>query len=276
MDTERSHHRTTSRPARLLLAAAAALLLSAPTCARTDWFLLAGQSNLVGRSDQETPVGPGVVYRALDDTWWHDVRDPEVFGAGTPDAQSAWPTFAALHPRRVGLIAAAKGATCLLDWPEEPRRWDPDSGDLYARAVEQWEEAGAPRLVAVLWLQGECDAGYAWRAGLGYAATHALYEAALLQLADAVREDFDAPLVAAPISLRRCLWDNPSCDPARFARDCPSCRPVHDATIAAAAEHPDIVLGPGTDDLRHMPDGSHIWDVNELGRRWAETVRPLR
>jgi hypothetical protein len=275
LDTEWRHDAPAARRARLLLAAAAGFALAAPTCVRTDWFLLAGQSNMVGRSDQETPVGPGSVYRAMDDIWWHEVRDPEVFGAGTPVAQSAWPAFAALHPRRVNLIATALGGTCLREWPGVAGRWDPDTGDLYARAVGQWEQAGEPRLAAVLWLQGECDAGYAWRAGFDYAATHALYKSALLELADAVHDDFGAPLVVAPISLRRCSWDNPTCEPALFAWECPFCRPVHDATIDAAAEHPNIVLGPDTDDLRHMPDGAHIWDVNELGRRWVEAVRGL-
>jgi hypothetical protein len=68
------------------------------------------------------------------------------------------------------------------------------------------------------------------------------------------------------------------CDPALFEAPIESMEPVIDGILDAVALHPDIHLGPATSDLRMGDDvvggtGSvHVWDVNELGHRWAEAV----
>jgi Carbohydrate esterase, sialic acid-specific acetylesterase len=260
--------------------AAAALFLSLVSgrCGVWDWYVLAGQSNMVGASSQPTPTARGVAYRP-DDTWWSQIVDPEVHGVHDGKSRgSAWPEFAVSMGTQPGLIATAAGATCLIDWPTEnrPGRWNPTTGDLYTRALEQWAEAGSPKLHAFLWYQGECDAQAAQNLGLDYATTYALYKAALLELGDAVARDFHTSMVVAPISLRWCRWGNPTCDPALFTGDATKCKPVHDATIDAAAEHSSIFLGPSSDDLRLMPDLTHVYDVNELGRRWASAVRQMQ
>lgn len=236
------------------------------------WFLIAGQSNAVGGSSQSTQPATGQVFRAATLDWWHSIADPEVHAAPGEDRSSAWPSFAGHRLGYEGLIATAVGGSCLLDWPGDPKgrsaRWNPDTGDLYARAYAAWQLAGAPPLRAVLWFQGECDAQGAHNAGLSDAETRDRYLQALLELADAVNRDFQAPLVAAPISLRECDWDNPDCE---NHPDAPSRKaiPVHDAILAAAYLHKGIIRGPLSDDLRIMPDKTHIWDVNELGARWA-------
>jgi hypothetical protein len=52
----------------------------------------------------------------------------------------------------------------------------------------------------------------------------------------------------------------------------PARRLIHDATIAAAADHPHIFLGPNTDDLEREGDGSHIHDVVMLAERCFDAV----
>jgi len=240
----------------------------------SGWFLIAGQSNAVGASSQLTVPSPGIVFRAGPGDAWAPIADPHVHGARGDHRGSPWPAFARHRAGVEGLIATATGGSCLLDWAGDPRRsgrWDPETGTLYQRARRVWLEIGSPELSAVLWLQGECDAQGAWNAGLSYEDAHAAYLAALLDLGDAVSRDFGAPLVAAPVSLRQCLWQSPDC---ASAPEPPSAKtlPIHDATLDAIAGHSGIVPGPVSDDLRMMPDGSHVWDVEELGRRWAEAL----
>lgn len=264
------------RPRGVLLGAAIALSLLGSRCVTRDWYVLAGQSNMVGASSQVTPIAPGVVYRPID-TWYTEVADPEVFAIHDGgNHSSAWPEFALNSPHVVGLIATASGASCLLDWPADARvgRWNPVSGDLYARALAQWMEAGSPKLHAFLWYQGECDAQAANDLGLTYDQAFVAYKTALLELADAVQRDFQARMVVAPISLRLCAWDNPTCDPALFQAISPKTRPIHDATVEVALEEPNVFVGPSSDDLRLMPDG-HVYDVNTLGLRWLAAVAQM-
>jgi hypothetical protein len=255
-------------------AAAISLSLIGGSCVPDrQWYLLAGQSNMVGASSQLTPRAPGIAYRP-NDTLWHEIVDPEVHGLLGVNRGSAWPQFALELGNQPGLIATAAGSTCLMDWPLDGRvgRWNPATGDLYARAREQWAEIGSPPLTAFLWYQGECDAQAAWNEGLDYDEAYLAYHSALVELADAVERDFRTRMVVAPISLRLCAYGNFTCDPALFRAPMPKCQPVHDATIDVAAEHPNVFLGPSSDDLRLMPDLTHVYDVNELGRRWRAAV----
>lgn len=241
------------------------------------WFLLAGQSNMVGASSQSTPAAPGASYRP-DGTWWPVVVDPEVHGVPGPDRGSPWPRFA-LEYAEEGLtpvfIATAHGGTCLLDWPDKPGPWEPRRGSLYQQALSRWREVGRPDLRAVLWLQGECDAQQAHNQDMPAATLQERYRSALMELGTAIQADFGAPLVAAPISLRWCAWENSGCAVERFRESDPKRLPVVLATIATAYEHPNVFLGPIHHDLRMMPDGAHTWDVDQLGLRWFETVRQV-
>ena len=276
----------------LAILAALPFLLANGKCtpASPDWFVLAGQSNMVGWSDQTTPLAYGESYREVGEAVEKQtpVIDPLVFYSADEafaTNQSAWPEFARYHRERTGrwprFIATAVPASCLS--PTLPKggiikgNWDPDTGELYARTLQVWQAAGSPRLRAFLWLQGECESAF-WRGraeqegrdeAWQYEQSYADYYALLTNLADRVAADFDTVLIAAPISLMWCRWE---ADCWFMAAERWERRGVHDAIIMAAADHPNILLGPFSDDLRAMPDWVHTWDVNTLGVRWASAI----
>jgi hypothetical protein len=241
---------------------------------------------MLGASSQVTPIAPGGAWRIhLDGALYQTpLVDPLIFTGNQnlgPHA-SAWPQFALSYGRaEARFIATARGNQCLatdVDH-ENAGTWDPKTGWLYARTREIWEDRGEPPLKAFLWLQGECEAGHwhdrmlalgedtDWRYDQGFG--H--YKEALRRLAKHVKRDFGVPLVAAPISLTLCRWENVDCDPALY-NAAEKRRGVHDATIAAAAEYGEVLLGPSSDDLRTMADNAHTWDVNTLGERWAQAI----
>jgi|GEM_PF-4739435 len=242
-----------------------------------DVFVIAGQSNAVGMSSEVTraapPTQPTLAYTLWDS--WIRVEDPWIHRSPTVRVRvsSPWPSFAlrlVTLGRKVALIASAKGGSCLVAGPAE---WDPTSGPLYQRMLDRVVQAGAEGHVkAVLWHQGECDAQQWWNDGTDPVQAQALYKAGLETLADAVARDLGAVLVAAPISLTRCRWSNPDCT-ANPGPPAVKRIPVHDATLQAAAEHWNIVLGPLSDDLRHEPDNVHIHEVTLLGLRWADALQ---
>jgi hypothetical protein len=122
--------------------------------------------------------------------------------------------------------------------------------------LEAVQNSGVPKLRAVLWYQGECDAA----SGVG----RATYAAALERLADAVWRDLAVPMIVAPISVKTRTGDACSSVPQIDA--------IHDATLDAAAAHPHIFLGPSTDDLELESDCTHVHDVMTLGQRWYQAV----
>ena len=236
------------------------------------FFVLAGQSNMVGRSTMPpvftSPTSDGRVsltYQPND--YWKVTEDP-LHTAPSDDLTSAWPTFAGEWMTATGwrghLIATAQGGSCLLVGPPykpTPPLWDPDAetGTLYWRMLEQVAEANpGSRLRAVLWYQGECEVTHLWKIS---ADPYTDYKAALEHLADRIGEDLGVPMVVAPVSLRPPPWPYQ-----------PTRQPIHDATIDAAIDHPYIYLGPDTDDLEHEDDGAHIHDVVTLGERWFDAV----
>lgn len=273
-------------------------LLMAYVCdpGRVHTYVLAGQSNMVGNSDQpylEPQVGE--VWRARPEMPLTGViQEPaiyhgHVFG-GNPDGTDRSTmalSFAQNTPWVDLLFGVAVGDTCLETdvVHKNAGRWDPDTGDLYARAFALWQYAGAPKVDEWLWLQGECEAGY-WKAQqdlLGetdewqYQQSYSHYKAALINLADHVWQDYQAPLRAAPINLRECRFANdPPDDPTCSVLQPPSAAlmGVHDAVIDAASEDPHILPGPIHDDVYSPNTTGHTWDVIELGRRWAALVVP--
>lgn len=260
---------------RILLLAPLCLSLVGANCwtaAPSPTFVLAGQSNMVGRSTMPpvftSPTLQGLVSRTYQPfDCWKLTEDP-LHTAESDPLTSAWPTFAgewmAVVGRRVNLIATAQGGSCLLVGPPYkpvPPLWDPDAetGTLYWRMLDQVEEANpGSGLRAVLWYQGECEVSHLAKMS---ADPYADYKLALEHLADRIWEDLGVPMLVAPVSLRPPPWPY---QPAR--------QPIHDATIDAAMDHPTIFLGPDTDDLEHEDDGSHIHDVVTLGERWFDAV----
>ncbi|MGH0038279.1 MAG: sialate O-acetylesterase [Myxococcota bacterium] len=262
--------------------AASTLTLFASACRPTRWFLVLGQSNAVGTSYQPTEPAPGEVWRVADLALLTRIADPGIHGPNQAQVlTSSWPAFAAHTPGEVGLIAAALGGTCLLDWPWNPGRWHPEAGDLLDRAIAAWHALGSPPIEAALWLQGECDASQALVAGWSPEELRVAYRDTLLALADRVALELETVLVAGTVSTRLCRYENVDCDPALFEAPFEPVVPVVEATLDAVALHPALYPGPDTSDLRVGLDAQggtgslHIWDVNELGHRWADSVAAL-
>ena len=144
-----------------------------------DLWVLAGQSNMEGRNDQEGAAAPHPKVAAMGlDGRWTQATDPihgrSVFldpihaPTSIPPSQNSRDRDRGSGPGLafatkmvdetgvpVGLIAAAKGATPM-------RKWDPrlkgDGGDsLYGAMLRQIDRAGG-RVKGVLWYQGEGDA----------------------------------------------------------------------------------------------------------------------
>ncbi len=248
----------------------AALLVVGPALAGVqcgapppDTFVIAGQSNATGFSSLPRGATSSYAHRLHSLSYreylvwggiWKLANDP--LHDPFRHTASAWPWMAEWwHENRgrpLEFVAAAEPATCLVAGAAE---WEASVGSLYQRMLAWVANADVgERLDAVLWYQGECDAAY------GVAPE--VYQAALEDLADAVVLDLGVPLVVAPVSLGLAVDGTPS----------PVMQPIHDATLAAAAAHPDVWPGPSTDDLALEPDELHVHAVDELGVRWGEAV----
>jgi len=269
-----------------LLLLAALWVACLPGEGRPRNFVVAGQSNAVGGSLQATPLTNGIAW-AFDLTGvWVPANDPTIhFPRGSHS--SPWPEFVLsdhdVHGQRVNLIATALGATCLMlgnaDWKPVAGAVFPEPGWAYQAMLDAIRASGVATVDAVLWHQGECDAQAAQDAQISPAKTRKRYTQALVELGEAILRDTGALTVAAPISLTRCRWDDPTVTPPMdltcdvLGSIAHKRIPIHDATIEAVSSRPDLfALGPLSDDLLHEPDNAHIHDVNELGRRWASAV----
>ncbi len=227
-----------------------------------QWFLIAGQSNACGGSTEETSTADGILYRARSKEWAEPIEDPSCSKYST--TTSPWPSFARNYPGRDGLINTAKGGTCLV--PDEEAEahdgraadWDPDIGTLYAQAIAGWERAGSPEIVVVLWHQGECEASRYWAHERDLETTREAYKAALINLAEHFYADVGAPLMAVPLTVH-----------APFGQEI---LPIHQAIIEASRESPLVYMGPYHTHLDLTDYGAHIYEVNELGRLWADAV----
>jgi sialate O-acetylesterase len=128
-----------------------------------DLWLLAGQSNMVGRANLEEVEQPDERVHVLrPKTGWEVAREPiheqrmgfkgVMVGAGL-----ALP-FAKEMVRRtgvpVGLVPTAVGATSLWEWHSDLIQGGPKN--YYAPMLEQFRAAGG-RVKGVLWYQGEAD-----------------------------------------------------------------------------------------------------------------------
>lgn len=242
-------------------------------------YVIAGQSNATGASTQTTPNSAMFGSSYGHDNVWRPAVDPTIHFPGASKS-SPWPAMiidrSNATGRRVDLVASAQGGRCLV-YPHpvtgDPPAWRPQDGSAYADMLAYVTTSGWSAPDAVLWHQGECDAD-AWNKDPAVNAQDAYqdYRSGLEGLADWIWADLGVPLVVAPISLVWCRFNNPTCDPALYQRSRLKRVPIHDATIDAALQHSHIVLGPLSDDLLHEPDNSHIHDVIEMGRRWAEVL----
>jgi hypothetical protein len=211
-------------------------------------FLLAGQSNMVGRgfplSLAETPDPRLRVWR---DAAWETASDPlgprDNPKNGIGPGMSFGLRLLTHDPRRdVGIVMCAKGATPISKW--QPGRV------LYKRSVEQARDAGG-RLAGILFLQGEYEAESLDQAP-GWATS-------FRRTFDQLRADFGAvPFVLGQIG---------TLPPERS----PAQQVVRDQQAALAEELPGVALVE-TIDLPMAPDGVHftVDAYRTLGNRFAD------
>lgn len=155
-----------------------------------DIWVLAGQSNMVGRARMDRPEQPHERVRMqLLDGRWKMAEEPLHERKEGPDGEAlgAGPglTFAREMVERtgvpVGLIPCAKGGTNLTQW--DPAKKSLGRESLYGALLERVKASGG-RVAGVLWYQGEADSRDT-RAGL--------YAQRFRHLLASLRADLRAP-----------------------------------------------------------------------------------
>jgi sialate O-acetylesterase len=155
-----------------------------------DLWILAGQSNMVGRARIEEPYArdPRVRLFTLQGAWrlaTHPLHEeplpPGVTRPGHGPGLEFAGALVAATGVPIGLIACAKGGTSM-------DQWSPDAGGtgrnaLYANLLAQVKLAGG-RVAGVLWYQGENDSG---------PEPSAVYQRKFLHLVARLRSDLGRP-----------------------------------------------------------------------------------
>lgn len=155
-----------------------------------DLWVLAGQSNMVGRARIEEPYArdPRVRLFTLQGDWKlaaHPLHEeplpPGVTRPGHGPGLEFARALVAANNVPIGLIACAKGGTSM-------DQWSPDAGGtgrnaLYANLLAQVKLAGG-RVTGVLWYQGENDSG---------PEPSAVYQRKFLALVSRLRADLGRP-----------------------------------------------------------------------------------
>ncbi len=232
----------------LLVALALATMSSAGTAAPTiQVFLLAGQSNMVGRgqpiSDGTGPVDPNLLlYR---DGAWQEAQDP--LGPDKDKERGVGPgmTFGlgvlSHEPpgTKVGLIMCARGSTTIGAWRH---------GSGAFNSCRSMAHASGGTVAGVAFLQGEFEAksrGKAARWQKGF---------------EAVERDFEKWFGQVPFVLGQI-----------GNIDRPYAQEVRDQQTAAAAEFAAVTLVPSLD-LPLQPDGVHFTAdaAKALGYRYGD------
>jgi hypothetical protein len=143
--------------------AASTILPDAASAQAVHLFVLAGQSNMVGRGfplSLASPTDPRLlIWR---EGHWHTASDPlgppndPNSGIG-PGMTFGLQLLKKLPSWRIGLVMCAKGATTIQDWQPDRK--------LYGSCVEQVRAAGAVQPAGILFLQGERGGSVAQAAG---------------------------------------------------------------------------------------------------------------
>jgi len=231
-----------------------------------DIFVIAGQSNAVGRSDTLFKYRNPTLRAALfgNDYHWGDLRDPTDSARGQVDRVSAdlaaggsvWPGVAtalmAAERVPVAFVPCAHGGTTIAAWQRDTAA-PLSSGTLYGSMARRIAAVGG-RVRAVLFWQGEADARQNTPGDA--------YEAALRQLAEDVRHDFGCQLVVAQMG-DYCAerWLGASVDAIRLAQQ-------------DAWGHQGVVAGPVLYDI-DLGDKVHFVAPAAIGtaaRRWTASI----
>ncbi len=246
-----------------------------------DVFVVAGQSNSANHGSERQQPRSGWV-AAFDGRAWRPAHDPQPGASG--DAGSFVPAFGdALVARThvpVGVVSIGAGGTSVREWLPRgdrmtnqpttganvravgPHTWEA-TGDLFERLAGRLEQLGPHGCRAVLWHQGESDAG---QARSGYPADRQItgeqYVVFMRRLVTASREraGWRVPWITAQTTYHS------EADPS-------------DAEFRAAQarlwESGLTLRGPDTDALRReYRDGVHfnVVGLRRHGEAWAECV----
>jgi len=235
-----------------------------------DVYLLAGQSNMVGYS-QDNGLPPSLrvaqpdvrMYRS-GEPWWKPLEPAsDIAGYFGPEVTFGRTMADADPEQRTALIKHAVGGTDLVSyWYPGEYPDDPAAGAGYAAFIQTVRAGLAEltvegedwRIAGMLWMQGESDT---------FAMSYALaYGSNLERLIARVREDVEAPEMPFVAGLIDC----PGCPSSE--RDL-----VRQATADVASLY-ETVYAVESEDLLGQPDGYHYTGVGMkvLGERFAQAL----
>lgn len=254
-------------------AAILAVLLAAVAAAgaadqqKAKMFILAGQSNMVGKgATAELPAD--LKKTPANVKLYHAGRAEPLAAAASfgPEVAFAHELAKAWPERQIIIVKFAVGGTSLLDWApdwteQNARRTETaKAGPLYSKLLEYVKAAAAGRpveIAAVVWEQGGRDAKFPDVAGE--------YGKNLRTLVERLRKDLAAPDLPF-------IYGEVNTPPARF----PATEDVRKGQQQVAREVPRVKLVP-TKGLRTLSDETH-YDTQgqlELGKRFARAFLEL-
>jgi alpha-L-fucosidase len=245
-------------------------------------FIIAGQSNAGNYGSEKQNTGTGNV-SSFSGTEWHPANDPQQGSEG--ENGSFIPSFGDAMNERfhvpIGIAAIAAGGTSVRQWLPKGSlvRQQPTTGGMKPTGTSEWESTGAlfdritnrlnyfgPKGVrALLWHQGESDAG---QARSGYPADR--------QITGAQYTDFMRKLIHA--SRAQAAWPVPwfTAQTTYHSEKDPSDEEFRTA-MKRLWERGYSLEGPDTDQLRaEYRAGVHFngKGLQKHGQMWAEKIGP--
>lgn len=228
-----------------------------------DLWVLAGQSNMVGRARVVSghATDPRVRMMALNGVWQlatHPLHEEPLPPGVTRPGTGPGLDFALAMVRKsgvpIGLLPCAKGGTSMAQWSPDLAAKGP--GSLYGRMIDRVQLAGG-KITGVLWYQGENDTG---------PKPAAVYKAKFQEFVARLRADLkrpDLPFYYAQLA----RYIN---KPTEFYGDW---NIVQEAQRASESEIPNVRMVATVDldmkDLIHISEGAQA----RLGRRFANAAQ---
>jgi len=244
-------------------------------CARSEVYVIAGQSNAVGWSSQPRYMPKRVGRAFRKDHRWVPTDGKSCLQAflGRCHGRSGpWERFVELHlasgrARSVALIEAALAGTTLV-YPalySAKLYWRPDDleGGLTTELLKEVADSGL-HPTAVLWLQGESDWVAAYFAKDSPQTLEEKYTRAFDRFAERITHQLHVPIIAIPPPL--------SIFP-EIPREMKQA--IQRAQERVARSRQEVCIGAHVDDLGFQPDpenNHHIYDVHSLAERWNQAV----
>lgn len=226
-----------------------------------DVFVIGGQSNGSGRLVYKQIYAHPTLKAGLfgNNYLWGELKDftdsisgqIDPVSAGDAGVGSIWPLVATLFMADQGVpvafIPAAKGGSSIIAW----RPTDPfNRATLYGSMVNRIYTAAPGGIKAVLWQQGETDAGQRM-AGLMYAQL-------LNELADELYMDTGAPLVVAQIHFMTALTVPPALQ-----------WQIRSGIASATTANEHIIAGPDLSPILSTDAAGQHYTTNAAGQQAA-------